>query len=104
MDWLSAKRGCTAVRSVRSVLEALHGGMEGQGWFEKLGALDNPIKLAILEQVAPLEFIASPLDCGPPCMQLSILNSALNMSGWLHGVHWTCALCAVMPAQVPQKL
>ena len=62
-DWLCAERGRPAVRSV---LEALRGGMEGQSWFDKLGTVEEPVKLAIIQQVAPLELLASPLDGGPP--------------------------------------
>ena len=51
-EWLCAERGHPAVKSV---LEALRGGMEGQGWFDKLGTLDVPVKLAILQRVAPLK-------------------------------------------------
>ena len=62
-DWLCAKRERPAVRSV---LEALRGGMERQSWFDKLGTVDLPVKLAILQQVAPLELLAGPLDGGSP--------------------------------------
>ncbi|BDA41861.1 hypothetical protein COCOBI_02-6560 [Coccomyxa sp. Obi] len=49
-NWFCAKRGHPDQNSVKSVLEALRGGMEGQNWFDKLGTLEQPVKLAIIQQ------------------------------------------------------
>ena len=62
-DSLCAEHGRPALRSV---LEALRGGMESQNWFDKMGTVEVPVKLAILQQVAPLELLAGPFNGGPP--------------------------------------
>ena len=62
-DWLCSERTPPAVCSM---LEALRGGMEGQRWFDKLGTAEEPVKLAIIQQVAPLKLLASPIHGGPP--------------------------------------
>ena len=62
-DWLCAEHERPALRSV---LEALRGGMERQSCFDKSGTVEVPVKLAILQQVAPLELLAGPFDGGPP--------------------------------------
>ena len=90
-DWLCAEHGHPAVRSV---LEALRGGMEGQSWFDKLGTLQVPVKLAILQRVAPLH--SSPAHLMVAHLHAAKLGHTQQLSQYVRLASWDALLLCIV--------